>query len=392
MAYARLELHLRHIGGGYGAEARFRLQPSAADTILTTISDPCITFDLDLLTALSLDPEGYGRQLWGMLFADQRLCTAFVSARAQAEAQRCPLRLCVRLDVDDAAAHALRWETLSDPESGGRLALQERVLLSRYIDSPDLAPVIRPARGDLRALAAVANPAGLERYGLSPLNVRAELARIRRALHPIPLATVTGTDGRHEASLPGILAALHEGPDIFLLMCHGSTHEGESYLWLENDAGGLERVRGADLAEGVAGLSSRPVLTLLVACRGASSERFQGALAAAGPRLARAGLPAVLAMQGEISLTTAAKFMPALFRELQRDGQIDRAVAAARATVGDRPDWWAPALFLRLDDGCIWAGEQPPAPPIERAVNADNRVASFVNEGVIQGSVTLFNN
>ena len=74
-------------------------------------------------------------------------------------------------------------------------------------------------------------------------------------------------------------------------------------------------------------------------------------LAALGPRLAEAGVPAVLAMQGNISVATISRFMPVFFRELQRDGQIDRAMAAARAAVRDRHDWWAPALFMRLRSG-----------------------------------------
>ena len=46
--------------------------------------------------------------------------------------------------------------------------------------------------------------------------------------------------------------------------------------------------------------------------------------------------------------------MPVFFRELLRDGQLDRAVAAARQAVEKRPDHWMPALFLRLKSGRIW--------------------------------------
>ena len=79
-----------------------------------------------------------------------------------------------------------------------------------------------------------------------------------------------------------------------------------------------------------------------------------GVLAALGPRLAEAGVPAVLAMQGDISMETVSRFMPTFFHELQRDGQIDRAMAAARGAIRDRHDWWAPALFMRLRSGRIW--------------------------------------
>jgi hypothetical protein len=66
------------------------------------------------------------------------------------------------------------------------------------------------------------------------------------------------------------------------------------------------------------------------------------------------GVPAVLAMQGNITQETVEEFMPVFFRELAQDGQIDRAVALARSQVRERPDWWAPALFMRLENGALW--------------------------------------
>jgi hypothetical protein len=51
-------------------------------------------------------------------------------------------------------------------------------------------------------------------------------------------------------------------------------------------------------------------------------------------------------------MQTIAQFMPVFFRELQRDGQIDRAVA--RGAVRERPDWWMPLLYMRLKSGRIW--------------------------------------
>ena len=59
-------------------------------------------------------------------------------------------------------------------------------------------------------------------------------------------------------------------------------------------------------------------------------------------------------MQGKISMATVRQFMPLFFAELRRDGQIDRAMAAARGRVRDRPDWWMPVLFMRLRDGQLF--------------------------------------
>ena len=102
-------------------------------------------------------------------------------------------------------------------------------------------------------------------------------------------------------------------------------------------------------------LPRRPLLVVLASCQSAGRTHRPGALAAVGPRLAGAGVGAVVAMQDRLTLATAERLLPAFFAELRRDGQVDRALAAARLAVRERPDWWAPVLFLRLRDGRLWA-------------------------------------
>ena len=105
-----------------------------------------------------------------------------------------------------------------------------------------------------------------------------------------------------------------------------------------------------------------PRLVVLAACQstGAGAGEVIGAsdrgeLVTLGPRLAEAGIAAVVALQDDISLATVTRFMPTLFRELAKDGQIDRAMAAARAAVMDRGDYWVPVLFTRLVEGRLWS-------------------------------------
>src|SRR5262249_55404165 len=76
--------------------------------------------------------------------------------------------------------------------------------------------------------------------------------------------------------------------------------------------------------------------------------------AALGPKMAEAGIPAVVAMQGSVSMATVERFIPVFFRVLFREGRIDQAMAAARFEVRDRPDVASPVLFLRLRDGLMW--------------------------------------
>ena len=161
------------------------------------------------------------------------------------------------------------------------------------------------------------------------------------------------------ATLEKITERLRDGPDVLILVCHGYFADGNPVLLLENSDQSIARVPGGELVDRLRDLRTLPRLVVLVSCQsaGAGDDSFSadnGALAALGPRLAEAGIPAVLAMLGNISMRTIARFLPAFFGALQADGQIDRAVAVARGEVRKHPDWTVPVLYLRLKSGRIW--------------------------------------
>ena len=111
-------------------------------------------------------------------------------------------------------------------------------------------------------------------------------------------------------------------------------------------------VSGGELVQAIRELDQRPRMVVLASCQ--SAGKGEVGLAALGPRLAEAGVPAVIAMQGNVFMATAAAFMKRFFSELLVDGQIDRAMAVARGEVRKADDYWMPVLFLRLRDGRIW--------------------------------------
>lgn len=371
MTYADLELSLQRHGDAYAVELRFQPDPDSPVAHLLGGEPPLARFAAERLAEHTLDVAAYGAYLGSMLFADPVVRAAFATARQHAEAAGLPLRLRLRLDADDGPLHALRWETLCDPDAGGFLCASERLLVSRYLDSADLSPLELRPRAALRALVAVANPAGLEQYpGLASVDVPGEIARSRAALEGIPITILGRGAGDTPATLDAIVEALRGGPDLLYLVAHGSMLDGESFLWLESETGGIQRASGGELAERICALADRPCCIVLASCQSAGTSQAADALVALGPRLASAGIPAVLAMQGLVTMETVAAMMPLFFRELQRDGRIDRALAAARASVLERPDWWMPVLFLRSPDGMLWRDPEPAAlpaaPPPER--------------------------
>lgn len=349
-----LDLILRHHKGTRcRAELRFDAPGSAAviDTSSTRIS---LTFDSARLAALALDPDAYGLELGKMLLKSKLLSQNFIKARTLAQQERLPLRLRLAIDTSAEELHALHWEMLRDPLTPPHASLtaSEQVLFSRYLGSTEPEPARARAHRQLRVLVLIAAPADLNDYGLTPIDAAQEIDLIRGALNSASI-TVVGNDGL--ASLEELLGHLREDYDVVYLMAHGRIDaEGETWLYLEDKQRQVNPVSGVDFLKGIASLALRPRLIILAACDSAGDGNRASAQVALGPRLVRQGVPAVLAMQGKVTLETLQGFFPIFFATLQHDGQIDRAVAIARRSVRQRPDFWKPTLFLRLKHGRLW--------------------------------------
>jgi WD40 repeat protein len=306
-------------------------------------------------------PESAGKHLSDALFGDPAVRDGFLSARASAQTQGLPLRLRLYMRPCAAELHTLAWEALEDPfVPGTALSMAEDVLFSRYDTSAGWRPVQLRPRTDLKALVVVANPAEVEgfRFRYAPFEVDLERERAKVSLRGIPNILLLDPG---DATLKKLSAELAEGYDILYLVCHTALSEGEPHLLLEDEAGKPSVVSGAQLVEAWSRLASVPRLVVLVAPNGA----------VLGPRLLEAGLPAVLAIQGDMPLQPQQEFMSVFFDELLRGGVIDRAVAAARMAIRGYESWQLPALFMRLRSGRLFYKEvtlapfMAPPPPVD---------------------------
>lgn len=353
--FADLEIGLhRRDASSYAVEFRFSQPDSEAVVSIGRGHQAHVYFDLEELNELAYDPDAYGQKLTQFLFSDGEVKNAFLKARASVQALGAPMRLRLVIGPSIPNLHSLHWETIRDPESGNPLCTNENLVFSRYMSSLDWRPVRLRSKKDLLALVMVANPVGLSDYNLAEIDSDAEIERARQGLGQISVTVLPKQDGSQRSTLNNLINHLRDADyDILYLVCHGGLVKGEPWLWLENDQGHVARISGNDLVLRLNELVERPRLIVLASCESAGSGSGE-ALVALGPLLAEAGIPAVLAMQDKISMRTISGFMPVFFRELQRDGQIDRAVAVARGTVRQEPDQWMPALFMRLKSGRIW--------------------------------------
>lgn len=341
--------------GIYIAELRFA-QPGS-EIVRPPVWAPA-TFDFPGLLAAQHTPAVYGDLLAGFLREPTERRELFRYACDAAGLGSYDLR--VRLFIAPSASdlHRLRWELLCDPESGMPLFTNPHRPFSRLLGSSDLRPVRLRPRDQLRALIVVANPTDLGRYRpgggapLPPIDVAGELEAARLGLGAFG-PTELVSEGA--ATLDGLLSQLRSGQgyDILFLACHGAMHQGKPLLWLEKPDGTADVIAGVDFVQRLCELPVLPRLILLVSCQSAGDGAVE-LVHAIGPSLATSGIPAVVAMQGDISMTTARTFLRVLFENMAQDGRIDRAVAIARGAVRGRDDWWTPVLFLRISSGSIW--------------------------------------
>lgn len=352
---AELEISIRREAEGkYAVEYRFRQPGSQAEVRLGQEKALFARLDLAALHGLAYDPAEYARKLTGDFFADPAGRALFSRARAIAAALKLPLRIRLSLAADAAELHSIYWETLLDPEDEQPLFTGENVSFSRYLSSQDWRPVQLVSRKSLKALVVVANPSDLPDE--QTIDAPAEFAHAIQELGSIQAESLgVEADGAY-VTLENLAEHLRRlQPDILYLVAHGALSKAEPYLLLEDESGLRDIVPGNQLVARLKELAHPPLLVVLASCQSAGRPGSAEARAALGPRLAEAGVSAVIAMQGDVSQDTIAKFMPAFFRALAKDGRLEYAMSLARGRVRERLDFWMPALFTRLEGETIFA-------------------------------------
>lgn len=379
----------------YAINLSFTQSGNDVDARAEVVGLPLSNFDRARFLEHANDPGAYGTLLGRCVFADPSVDRIFASARTAAEGLGIPLRVQLVLSPKMTELHGLRWETLCDPTTGAPLFVRKDVLFSRYLHSEDTRPVRLRNRDDLRVLVGVAGPDDAAAYRLAPVDVPGELQRAEEALDGVDVRVLNALGPVSLNAIIRELDAEPDGFDVLYLVCHGALVEGDPRLWLEKDevpgpdSAGKSRsaiVSGTTLAERLAGLANRPRLVVLMSCESAGTEgngrKDDGALAAVGPRLARAGIPAVIAMQGRVSMRTVAQFLPPFFRSIHESGQIDLAVAGARALIQDAADAWMPVLFMRSNTGRLWARPGLQTADPEARFAAWDTLLNYIEEGV----------
>ena len=395
-------------------EYRVRLRSAAAGEAVHVVRWPWRDLELenrlkDLQIALlraggkrrkALTPEEetvqrFGRELFDMLFAGEGLV---LYRRSAEHARQARVGLRIRLHLDDPPLAALPWEFLYDAAHDDYLCLSTQTPVLRYLDvGQPVAPLTVTA--PLRVLGVVASPVDLE-----PLDVDLERQRVETALAGLVKQGLVELVWLEGQTWRDWLRTLRRGAwHVVHFIGHGGfdPHRDEGVLWLADDAGRARALHASELARLLADHADLR-LVLLNACESARPGALD-IFSSTATALVRRGLPAVIAMQYEITDRAAIEFARSLYEALADGMPIDSAVSEARRSVKlEMPhsiEWGTPVLHLRATDGRLFEIDAlknfPPAKPTEpedttnKGISEGSQGAQQPQSGVFEPTVTV---
>jgi formylglycine-generating enzyme required for sulfatase activity len=261
------------------------------------------------------------------------------------------LRLRLRLG-DAPALLDLPWEYLYDPALRRFFCHSVATPLVRYPEQP--RPVTPLAVTlPLQVLVMIANPSDV-----STLDVESEWQKIEVALAPLVAQGQVQLTRLSNATLAALQRQLRQGSyHIFHFVGHGgvSPINGERVLYLEDERGRARLVSGDTLGTLLNDHRSLR-LALLNACEGArvgTSDPFAGV----AQHLVLQGIPAIIAMQFEITDDAALLLAQEFYAALADGYPVEAALAEARKAIfvaGHEVEWGTPVLYSRASDGLLF--------------------------------------
>ena len=318
----------------------------------------------------------FGGQLFDGVFAgDVRGCLR--SSIDEANRQGAGLR--VRLHLGKVPQLAdLPWEFLYNASMNRFLTLSVDTPLVRYLDLPER---IRPiaVRPPLRILMLISSPTDFPR-----LDVKRETEKMKEALSDLEQRGMVAVEVQETATLAELQKKLRGGQyHIFHFVGHGGfdTQTQDGVLVLEDAEERGRRVSAQFL--GTLLHDHRPLrLAVLNACEGGRTSR-NDPFAGTAQSLLQQGIPAVIAMQFEVTDEAAICFTREFYSSIASGYPVDAALAEARKAIFSEVseiEWGTPVLYMRAPDGRVFdiehdatAGREAVRRREEEAASAEER-------------------
>jgi len=306
----------------------------------------------------------FGTRLFDAAFTgDVRDC--FRSSLDQAKSVDCGLRIRLRLS-DAPTLCEIPWEFLYSTTLRRFIGHSSDTPIVRYINLP-YTVVAAPVTAPLRILVMISSPPEYP-----SLKSQVEWEKLRDSVSALERRGLVVLERTPVASLGALQDALRRSPcHIFHFIGHGKFDSalGNGVLVLEDSKGQARLVSGHDLGT-ILHDHTTMRLAVLNACEGARSSRLDP-YAGVSQALLQRGVPAVIAMQFEVSDEAALVFSRELYKALAEEYPVDAALTETRKILfadGNGLEWATPVLYMRSPDGRIFDVAKPLPRPLKQYV------------------------
>ncbi len=292
----------------------------------------------------------FGESLFAAVFNNEvRAC--FRCSLDDTERLGMGLRLRLRM-TNTPELTDLPWEYLYNPSLNRFLSLAQETPIIRYMELPER---VRPIEVSppLRVLVMISSP-----HDYPKLDVEREWTKLKEVLGPLEQQGLVALERRDKATLSALQRMLRQKEfHIFHFIGHGGfdKQSQDGVLILEDEEGRGRAVSGQYL--GTLLHNHHPLrLAILNACEGGRTSRTDP-FAGTAQSLVQQGIPAVIAMQFEISDEAAITFTQEFYSALTDSYPVDAALVEARTAIfayGNNVEWGTPVLYMRSPDGQIF--------------------------------------
>lgn len=305
--------------------------------------------------------KAFGSRLFDGLFTGDVLETYQRSLAGLRRDREAGLRVRLRLNRVPELAQ-IPWEYLYDAPNRRFLALEDETPVVRYLDLPLPAGPLE-VEPPLEVLVMISSPSDV-----TALDVDEEWTRLNEAVEDLVRAGHLRLHRLDRATVPALRWMLKEEDfHVFHFIGHGGVDPvtGHGVLYFEDEEGRADKVE----AEAVAGiLSAERTLRLAVlnACEGGTASAGD-IYAGTAQTLVQRDVPAVIAMQFEISDEAAIALTHDFYKALAYGDPVDAALTEARRglrwELRNELEWGTPVLYTRAHDGRLFRVEGRATPP-----------------------------
>lgn len=323
--------------------------------------------------SITEETKSFGSELLKFLFPD-RIWDCLERSKLAAHDRHRGLRIQIRLsDVPELCD--LPWEFLYHDDDGF-LALSAQTPITRFLDTRQYNAPLN-LQHPLRILAVISSPRDLPR-----LNVDLEWGKLDEAVSDLKAKGLVELARLETPRLSRLNRRLGmKNFHILHFVGHGDFNDEKSVgeLYFEDEQGRASPVSADQLATA---LRDHPSVRLVIlnACEGARASRTDP-FAGSAQTLIRAGIPAVIAMQFEVTDDAAITLASELYTSIAIGDPIDRSLTEARKAIyldGNELEWATPVLYLRTPDSRIFAVPHTRDVEEERAGHAARPAADSI--------------